>query len=416
MAGERTRTIRKVTFRTYDASKSAYPVTIVTPDDGYYIHTFFDIRPWSRCGRYLACLKLPFQDRIPGPDDEAVVCVIDLAERTIEEVGKTRGWGLQVGAHVCWGNDLKLYYNDREGCDVFAVEYDVATGEKRRMAGPVYYIAPDGSYLLSPSLSLINAAQNGYGASMPDGCNCTPALGAPDDEGVWRVDVATNEKRLLFSLRQAYELLPDKKPFEGARFTFFHTKINRTQDRVMQVVRCLFDDGRPQLRYIVTFAPDGSDARIALPYELWLNGSHHPDWHPNGRSILMNIQLNELRFVDFDGAGDGFRIVAPRARGGGHPSYSRNGRYIVTDAYTGEPCVNERHEVPIRLIDAATGEEEAICWIWTLGGTNLPAELRCDPHPVWSNDCRWVCFNGTPEGRRQVMIADLGAIAERLRD
>ncbi|MGG1519357.1 hypothetical protein ABE504_28420 [Paenibacillus oryzisoli] len=407
------RTVKKFRFRTYDSGKCAFPVTIVTPEDGYYIHTFFDVRPWSPSGRLMACLKLPFQDRLPGADDAAVVCIIDLQEQTIEEIGETRGWGLQVGAHICWGSDELLYYNDRDGCEIFAVEHHVPTGTKRRMSGPVYQISPDGAYLLSPSLSLINAAQNGYGASMPDGSDCTPQLGAPDDEGLWRVDVRTNRRSLLFSLKDAYELLPDKRPFEGSRFTFFHTKINRQQDRIMQVVRCLFDDGRPQKKFIVTFKPDGSEARIALPYEMWLEGSHHPDWHPDGRRILMNFKLNEMRFGEFGGDDDTFRLVAPQRLGGGHPSYDKDGRYIVTDAYTGEPCVNERHEVPIRLIDTKSGAEEAICWIWTLGGTDIPAELRCDPHPVWSADCRYVLFNGTPEGNRQIMIADVSELAHR---
>jgi len=403
---------RKVKFRRYRPNECAYPVTIVTPEDGDYMHTFFDVRPWSPSGDYLACLKLPFQDRIPGPDDAAVVCLIDLKRETIEEIAETKGWGLQAGAHVCWGGDRRLYYNDKLGCEVFAVEYDLVTKERRRMAGPVYQASPDGAYLYSPSLALINASQNGYGAAMPDDCSCRPAVGAPDNEGLWRVEVAANTRRLLFSLRDAYELLPDKKPFEGSRFTFFHTKINRQQDRIMQVVRCLYDDGRPQKRFIVTFDMEGRDARIALPYELWLNGSHHPDWHPDGRSILMNIQLNALRFVDFSDGGDRFSILAPQALGGGHPSYSRDGRSILTDAYTGEPCVNERHEVPIRLVDSKDGSEEAICWIWTLGGTSIPADLRCDPHPVWSADDRYVCFNGTPEGRRQILIADMSRLVE----
>jgi hypothetical protein len=160
---------RKVQFRAYAPGRTAYPVTIVTPEDGFYIHTFFDVRPWSPFGNSLACLKLPFQDRLPGPDDTATVCIIDLKEQTITEVGETKGWGMQVGAHVCWGSDNLLYYNDKEGCEVFAVEYNVTTREKRRMAGSIYFMAPDGSYFLSPSLSLINASQNGYGATMPDG-------------------------------------------------------------------------------------------------------------------------------------------------------------------------------------------------------------------------------------------------------
>jgi Tol biopolymer transport system component len=34
---------------------------------------------------------------------------------------------------------------------------------------------------------------------------------------------------------------------------------------------------------------------------------------------------------------------------------------------------------------------------------------RCDPHPAWSRDYRWIAFNGRPAGgERQVMIAYLG--------
>lgn len=401
---------RSITFRDYAPGQTRYPVRIVTPEDGYYIHTFFDIKPWSPSGRYLACLRLPFQDRLPGPDDEAVVCVIDLREETLTEVAPTKGWGMQVGAHLCWGSEELLYYNDKEGRDVFAVQYNHATGESRRMSGPVYQVTPDGRTLLSPSLSIINHAQNGYGATIADRYDTMPKPGAAADEGLWSTDVATNRTTLLFSLRQAYELLPDREPFRDARFTFFHTKVNPQQDRIMQVVRCLFDDGRDELKFIVTMDMDGGNAAIALPYELWLKGSHHPDWHPDGRQILMNIRMNEMRFCLFDHDGGRFRIICPQVKGGGHPSFSANGMYIVTDAYTQEPFANERHEVPIRLIEAGTGKEEAICYIWTLGGTNIPAHLRCDPHPVWSRDGRFVCFNGTPNGNRQMLIADMSGL------
>lgn len=400
-------------FRDYIHEEAArYPVRIVTPDDGYYIHNFFDVRPWSPSGRYLACLKLPFQDRIPGPHDVATVCVIDLKEETISEVYETKGWGLQVGAHVCWGatDDILLFNHKGENEVVHAVEYHLPSHMARKLSGAVYQAALDGSAIYSPALDLINYSQNGYGATIDPAYQRIPAVGASEDEGLWKVDVESNRCTLLFSLRQAYELLPDKTPFEGGRFVFFHMKLNRQQDRIMQVVRCVFDDGRPQRRFIITMDLEGGQARIALPYELWLDGSHHPDWHPDGRSILMNIQLNELRFCRFSSETDRFTIVAPQVRGGGHPSFSPDSRYILTDAYTFEPCANEKHEVPIRLIETDTGSEQPLCYIWTLGGTDLPADLRCDPHPVWSRDGRQVCFNGTPDGRRQILVADVSAL------
>lgn len=401
------RAIKHYKFRTY--TKGRLPVQVVTPDDGYYIHNFFDVKPWSPSGRYLAVLKLPFQDKLPGPHDEATVCVIDLFHQSMVELCPTKGWGIQVGAHLCWGaNDEELFFNDKVGGQVFAYKLNPLTGVKVQLSGSVYQASKDGKYLYSPNLSVINYAQMGYGATLSPEHNSPPPIGASGEDGLWRTDVNASRTSLLFSYKQALELLPDKRDVEGARFTFFHVKINPQQTRLMQVVRCLFDNERSEVRFIITMDMDGKDAKLALPYELWLKGSHHPDWHSNGKEILMNIQLNKMRFCLFAEDGQSFRITAPFTTGGGHPSFSNDGRYIVTDAYTSEKeFINERFEVPIRLIDTIAGTEQRLIDIWTLGGTNVENNLRCDPHPVWSEDNRYICFNGTPEGRRQVLIADL---------
>ena len=400
-------TTKRAEFKEYSTGNNICPVKIVTPPDGFYIHTFYDTCPWSPSERYLACLKLPFQDRIPGPEDEATVCIIDFATETITELDRTSGWGLQVGAHICWGaDDDHLYYNDKEGSEVFAVEYNVNKREKKRLEGSVYQIMKDGSTAFSPSLSLINYSQNGYGATIDEKYGCIPVSGAPDSEGLWKTDLRTGKKTLIFSLKQAYDLLPDKESFEGGRFVFFHTKINNQQNRLMQVVRYVFDDKRQQNRFIITMDMDGKNPRIALPYELWVNGSHHPNWHPDGERIIMNINLNEMRFCMFGYDGKGFEILCPAIKGGGHPSFSRDGKFILSDAYTHESFVNENNHVPIRLIDVDKCIEQRICYIWTLGGTNIKGDIRCDPHPVWNRDNTRICFNGTPEGNRQILIAD----------
>jgi hypothetical protein len=35
---------------------------------------------------------------------------------------------------------------------------------------------------------------------------------------------------------------------------------------------------------------------------------------------------------------------------------------------------------------------------------------KLDAHPVWSRDYKKVCFNGAPEGKRQVFIANLEGV------
>ena len=45
-------------------------------------------------------------------------------------------------------------------------------------------------------------------------------------------------------------------------------------------------------------------------------------------------------------------------------------------------------------------------------GRVKPPVLRLDPHPAWSRDGLKSCFNGAPEGRRQVYIADLSPLPD----
>ena len=59
-----------------------------------------------------------------------------------------------------------------------------------------------------------------------------------------------------------------------------------------------------------------------------------------------------------------------------------------------------------------------ICSVATNVGNNGKAykkgetgsHYKLDPHPVWSHNYKKVCFNGAPEGVRQVFIADLDKV------
>ena len=44
-------------FAAYRETDTLCPVYRVTPDDGYYLHTFYDVCPWSPSQRYLACTR-----------------------------------------------------------------------------------------------------------------------------------------------------------------------------------------------------------------------------------------------------------------------------------------------------------------------------------------------------------------------
>jgi len=92
----------KFKFREYQPKTSFGKVKIVTPNDGCYIHTFFDVCPFSPSQKLLAVNKLPYQGNEAKYGDICDVCIIDLENETIEKVYSTKGWGFQLGANLNW--------------------------------------------------------------------------------------------------------------------------------------------------------------------------------------------------------------------------------------------------------------------------------------------------------------------------
>ncbi len=410
-------------FRTYRDTDTLCPVYRVTPDNGYYLQTFYDICPWSPSQRYLACVRFPFQNREPGHLDEAQICVIDMKDHSLTEVYSTTGWGFQLGANVQWGaTDRHLYFNDKVDGEGVCVRLDLETGKAEPLAGPMYHIAPDESAIISFPLDLINETQAGYGYAVDPARIRKMKPGAAENEGIWRTDLKTNKKTLLVSLAEAYEVLPDsdKKRFKGGTFYFFHSKFNPRGTKILQVFRCKMPlsgtefgiGGTSQFKpSLITFNTDGTDLKLALANEVWGKGGHHPNWHPDGERILMNLKLDydRIKFCSFRYDGSDFRVLSETINGSGHPSFHKDGRHIITDAYPDQDFATRGKEVPIRLIDIEQQTEKNLCYVFTLGMPNANV-LRIDPHPAWSRDYTKVCFNASPEGRRQIFVADLSEL------
>jgi len=405
---------KKYVFKPYDRSKTLAPVVKVTPDDGFYVHTYYDVCSISPSQRYLAVTRLPYQDHIPGLTDQdtADVCVIDLEEQTIETVYSTRSWGFQVGANVQWGaTDRHLYANDVIEGTAVCVQIDLETDKATAFAGPMYYIAPDESCVIGFPLELLNITQQGYGVPSEDPGNPRSLPpGAAEDEGIWRTDLKTNERRLLVSLADVSALIPEPPPREDGTFYFWHSKFNKQGTRIMQVLRCLFPDGSGGRNSMVfTYNPDGSDIRYTPSKPVWAHGGGHPNWHPDGIYLIRNLKpdgkTNRFCKIRYDGTE--VTVLSEKFRGGGHPTVEPNTRYCITDDFPYDGV----QKVTIRLIDLAAQKEESICTMPTISrkGPAHPA-LRLDGHPFWSRDYKKVCFQAAPEGARQLFMADLSGI------
>ncbi len=420
---------KKIRFKPYRSGRTLGKVYQVTPDDGFFANTYYDICPFSPSQRYLALTKFPYQDRITKLGDVAEVVIIDLQEQSMQTVYQTKVWGYQLGANLHWGiSDRFLYTNDLlNGHFACCIQIDLITGETKAFDGPVYDLDAGGGTAIGPHLEFMNNSQYAYATPSPD-----PALlefqkladGAAESDGLWHTSLDTAKTKLLLPLSNVVPFIEGHERDQGAAYYFFHTKYSPQADAIMLVVRYpvlkSIQNGTPKYQRNPTLLicdRHGENIRQLISRDQWRMGGHHPNWHPNNYQIVMNLNpkwlgVNELRFCAIDVRDGNVSLLAEQIMGSGHPSIDRTGRYLISDCYPFEPMASGNGEIPIRLIDLNGQEEETICTMYTdLGSKYKMARYwgpsKLDAHPVWSRDGKKVCFNGAPNGTRQVFVADL---------
>jgi len=412
------------TFPAYTDFAPCVPVHCVTPGGTGYIHRYYDSSPFSPSGRYIAVTRLPFEDRLPKPGDVAEIAIVDLETGALRTVAETRGWDVQLGAQLQWGaDDRTLLYNDLETRDwmPYGVRLDPHTGEHRRLAGTVYSVSPDGRWTASPCLRRMAVTQRGYGVVVPSG-QVPVNRGAPADDGIWITDLESGDTRLLVSLAEIVASVQPPLAAAGRRGDFFafHVKWNPQGTRLMLALRWLPRSWLPWKRkrrygakHVITLDADGGNVRLAVSADRWARGGHHPNWCPDGRHVLMNLntQGDGLRFARLPLDGSECETLAPGVRGSGHPTLHPDGRHLLTDAYVDEPVAYGDGTSPIRLVNIETGADTVLTRmrIQPLAAKATGA-LRVDPHPAWDRSYTRIAFNACPDGRRRVFVADLRAI------
>lgn len=419
-------------FPRYEPTHADAPIWRVTANLQPCIHRFFDTSPISPSGRYLAVTRLPYEDRLPVPGDAAEVWLIDLITGERSKVADTAAWDTQLGAQVQWGgSDRQLFFNQiaiEEDWAVRALEFDVTTRDYRRLPGSVYMSSPDGQRLVSPCLKRIGATQVGYGVHVPEQ-HRPPHHGAPTDDGVWVTDTKARTCNRVLSTPDLVEALPairddldaNAAGSDSGDFYLFHVKWNPAGDRLMAVLRWVSRDldadaraMQPKRRpYLATLNPDGTDARLVFDPTDWPGRhGHHPNFCPDGRSVLMNLNTDGqgLRLVIADEHGQR-RIVAAGILGSGHPTLHPSGGYILTDTYTYEPAAPGGGLADLRWIDLDQQSERTIARVPSETADPGPARIwRVDPHPAWDRAYQFITFNACPFGPREVFIADLRAV------
>ena len=388
------------------------PVRRISPAGEHCFFGYYDVPAATSVGRHLGH-RVGFRDRFPTPADRATLGWTDVSNEGSPEsqpvpfqaFAQTRAWNFQQGAMLQWLSSPPdtCIYNVFEAGRFGSCVHNVRTGEQRRLPMPVASVARDCRSALCINMARVYDFRPGYGyEEVPD-----PFAGraAPEEDGVFLMDVSTGDNRLILSLAQAVDFLEHAgEKVGGRKVVVNHITWNPGATRFMFLLRTFPAPGEHWRTFLLTVSRNGDDIRN---HPVWDYASHY-HWRddenllaylrsaPAGRGelTLLNIADGSRALVDPD-----------YFRADGHCSYSPDKRWILYDSYPDTSTADCLRSLQVYSLDRRKG--------YMLGrfrserDSDATLDLRCDLHPRWMPDGLSISIDSIHEGFRAMYWVDL---------
>ena len=285
----------------------------------HHFFGYYNIVPFDASGRLHLCLELPFMDRPPTADDEAVIGMVDLDGGELVRLARTHAWNWQQGCMLHWlptAPDREIIYNVRREDRFVSVVRDVHSGAERVAGRPVAAVSRSGRHGLSLNFARLAKHRPGYGyEGLPDPFADDPR---PEDDGLWLVNLETGEGELVLSLSRACDFIDAS---DGTAW-FNHVLFNTADTRFVVLLRYAPPGHARHVTSLLTANVDGSDLHC-LARETLVS---HYDWR-DARDLLAFADGARGRafYILRDGS-DGVDYVNGLPHEDGHCSYSPDRR------------------------------------------------------------------------------------------
>lgn len=393
------------------------PQRTITRGPQHHWFAYYDKLQFDPSGRFCLGMRVDFEGRSPRSDDEIAIGMIDLADgdRWIG-LGTSRAWGWQQGCMLQWipGSSSRVLWNDRQDDRFVCHVVDVRSGGRRTIPHPIYCLSPDGRTAFLADFRRINDTRPGYGyAGLPD-----PHAdeSAPDESGIFRIDLETGRQQLIVSLRQAAEYpLPEPAPYfapdqmPAAKHWFNHLLVNPDGSRLEFLHRWRpADSPNRWLTRMFTCAPDGSQLRCIgnsgmVSHFIWRDPRHILAWarHPSHGDRFYVIE--DAENGSYEVVGNDVMTID------GHCTYLPNQDWILNDTYPQRDPVDQRRYATVFLYHIPTNRRVDIGRYYH--PDEYQGEWRVDSHPRHTPDGHHVCIDTPHTGQgRQMHLIDIRRI------
>ncbi len=357
--------------------------------------------PWNSSGRYILGLEIDTIDRMPAPCESATIILIDTRDNyEILRIDKTHAWNPQQGTMFYWNPlapETQFFFNDRDTASgkVFTVLYDI-TKKQRLMEyrfndTPIGNsgVAADGSAWLG--LNYGRLARLRLVTGYPDALDWSKDEVAPENDGIFIVDMKTGEKRLLVSYQQLEIKLKERDPeLEHDGLFINHTLWNRNSDLIYFFVRAGWNvQGGKRINTPFSIRADGTGLTM---HDIHIGG--HPEWAEG--SYLIGKQGKNQILYDVDQKKIIGQIGNPEIFPDpeGDISLSPDGNLLVNGYKSG----TENFYTVFRRSDGFYVRSEGI-----FKGT-YAGDIRIDPAPQWNRTNDAILVSGVDKNQTRQMF------------
>lgn len=389
--------IKKIVKRSYQLSMYAISPKLkyegdikrISPDDGMeYFFGYYDKSPWDATDRYMLCLRAKNTYSFVAPKEPAEIILLDTQDNNSYKVlGKTHTWNVQQGCMLQWlGPDYteRIIYNDLRDGKYCSVILNINTSEETVIPMPIYSVASNGEFALSLDFSRLHRLRPGYGYSnLPD---FNENEKCPDKTCIWYINLTSGEVKSLLNYKD-FANLETRPEMKGAEHKVNHIMLNPSGNRFMVLHRWI--NGSNKYTRLVTVNSNGTEM-FNLSDD---NMTSHCFWKSDNEIIAYAHKKTE---------GNGYYLMKdktsqfhrkwPELISDGHPSYSPDGKMVVTDTYP------DRARVATVYIINNNDNINKVTRVFA--PFRYDNDMRCDLHPRWNRTGNKVCFDSVFEGKR----------------
>jgi hypothetical protein len=325
--------------------------------------------------------------------------------RSAINIGTTSAWNYQQGAMTMWVPGLAdtVVFNSVSERLLGSRWVTLSRGTTevlgdRFVPWPIQALHPDGIQGLALNYRRLSRLRPEYGYAA-DVANFHPDQ--PDtQEGIWQVDYREGKGDLLISLAEL-QARDSVASMQSAQHKVNHIMYSPNGERFVFMHRWISSSGKWSRLYVGRHgeAIDGlrllMDERVVSHYS-WIDDTRLIVWGThNGRSGYHIVEVSGGRIEPFAEDLDRY--------GDGHPSFSPDGRWMVTDTYPDKARM--RH---LLLFDSETLQKHQVASFFAPWKFDGP--VRCDLHPRWSPDGKRISIDSAHDGYRNNYILDVSGV------